>query len=297
MTNRGIMLKTARTRVCRSLKELSAWRNAAIGRIGLVPTMGALHEGHLQLIRRAKEDADLVIVSIFVNPLQFAPHEDFSKYPRTFDRDLSLCESEGVDAIFYPQADELVHGSSQQSVTTVVPPPALVETMEGKFRPGFFTGVATIVCKLFNAVRPDTAFFGEKDYQQLQVVKRMVADLNMPLAITAVPTVREHDGLALSSRNVYLNDEQRALAPILQKTLREVLDAIVAGTAVEAALTAGREKLSNISGISLQYLEACDGNTLESITAPTTPMAVLLAAKLGEVRLIDNIVQKGPAQH
>jgi len=282
--------KTACTKVCRSLSELRAWRQTAGGQIALVPTMGALHDGHITLIRQAKAQADIVVVSIFVNPLQFAPHEDYSKYPRTFERDLSLCEREGVDAIFHPSVDELYGTPSQQTTTTVVPPPSLTETMEGKFRPGFFTGVATVVCKLFTAVRPDTAFFGEKDYQQLQVVKRMVADLNMPIAIAAVPTVREGDGLALSSRNVYLNPEQRALAPLLQKTLVQIRDAISAGTTVNAALAEGRNKLNNTTGITLQYLEICDGNTLEPLNSPRKPMVVLLAAKLGDVRLIDNIV-------
>jgi pantoate--beta-alanine ligase len=285
----------AELRLCKSVEEYTQWRNAidasAAERIGFVPTMGALHEGHMALIAQAKGECEKVVVSIFVNPLQFAPHEDFSKYPRPFERDLKLCEEAGVDAVFCPQAEEL-YGSDREDVTKVVPPASLTELLEGTFRPGFFTGVATVVCKLFNIIRPNTAYFGEKDYQQLQVICRMVKDLNMPITIEPVAIVREKDGLALSSRNVYLSQEQRRLAPILNETLRQVRDAVLAGAEPETAVEEGRRKLSSTDGIALQYLELCDRTTLERAKKNTKDFVVLVAAKLGDVRLIDNVISR-----
>jgi len=286
----------ASTKVYETITQYRAWREglsagkAGSPTVGFVPTMGALHEGHMSLIARARQQCDKVAVSIFVNPLQFAPHEDFDRYPRPFEKDLAMCESMGVDAVFHPSVQELYGSGSVREGTTVVPAAALTATMEGAFRPGFFTGVATVVCKLFSIIRPTSAFFGEKDYQQLQVIKRMVADLNLPLTIEPVATMREHDGLAMSSRNVYLSPDQRAIAPALQRTLSTVRDEILAGVKPDAALENGRRTLNSQPGLIVQYLEAVNGETLEPIAGSQKSFVVLVAAKLGEVRLIDNLI-------
>lgn len=267
-------------------------RNATVKgeRVGFVPTMGALHEGHLSLMRAARNECDRVVASIFVNPLQFAPHEDFGKYPRTFQRDLELMSAEGVDAVFYPNEKEM-YPEGRESVTRVVPPCELADCLEGHFRPGFFTGVATVVAKLFNIVLPEAAFFGEKDYQQLLVVKRMVGDLNLPIQVTPVATVREADGLALSSRNVYLSEEERKIAPMLNRTLNFVKDAAQSGQlSLEAALEKGRADLKALPDVELQYLEARQADTFQPAAQFELPMVVVLAAKLKNVRLIDNVV-------
>jgi pantoate--beta-alanine ligase len=285
---------TAPSSVCETVQELRDWRQKLDGsdlKVGFVPTMGALHDGHAALIRRARAECDKVVVSVFVNPLQFAPHEDFDKYPRPFERDRELCDSLGVDCIFHPGTGELYANPSQQLTTTVVPPLSLTGTMEGAWRPGFFTGVATVVCKLFYLVRAHFAYFGEKDYQQLQVVKRLVSDISIDTVIVGLPTVRESDGLALSSRNVYLSTSQRAIAPALHKQLAELIQAVESGTPVQDALLSARQKLSAIPGIALQYLELCHADTLAPLERRAVkPMVALIAAKLGDVRLIDNIV-------
>ena len=287
-----------------SIDQYRLWRNnlsagseragrklGATVKVGVVPTMGALHEGHMSLIARARTECDYVVVTIFVNPLQFAPHEDFDKYPRTFEQDRKMCLEAGVDVIFHPCASE-IYADDRSNVTTIVPPESLTGKMEGSFRPGFFTGVATVVCKLFNIIQPHAAYFGEKDYQQLQVVKRMVRDLNMPISIEPVSTMRESDGLAMSSRNVYLTKEQRALAPVLNQTIRRVRDSVASGQSVQQSAEAGRAALRSCEGIVLQYLEVCDSETLESIDSTEKPFVVLVAAKLGDVRLIDNVVSR-----
>lgn len=284
-----------KTQVLDSVDAVRLWRRAATvagERVGFVPTMGALHEGHLSLMRAARKECDRVIASIFVNPLQFAPHEDFGKYPRTFDRDLQLMSQEGVDAVFYPNEKEM-YPEGRESVTRVVPPSELADCLEGHFRPGFFVGVATVVAKLFNIVLPEAAFFGEKDYQQLQVVKRLVHDLNLPIQVTPVATVREKDGLALSSRNVYLSEEERKFAPLLHRTLNWVKEAAQSGElSLEAALEKGRSDLRALEGVDLQYLEARHGETFQPIAQFELPTVILLAAKLKNVRLIDNVVAR-----
>jgi len=279
--------------VLECIDAVRLWRRTATiqgERVGFVPTMGALHEGHLSLMRAARSECDRVVASIFVNPLQFAPHEDFGKYPRTFERDLELMSQEGVDAVFYPNEKE-IYPEGRESVTRVSPPVELADCLEGYFRPGFFVGVATVVAKLFNIVLPEAAFFGEKDYQQLLVVKRMVHDLNLPIQVTPVPTVREKDGLALSSRNVYLSEAERKLAPLLNGTLNFVKDAAQSGElSLEAALEKGRKDLQAMDGIDLQYLEARHGETFQPAHEFELPTVILLAAKLKGVRLIDNVV-------
>jgi pantoate--beta-alanine ligase len=258
-------------------------------RVGLVPTMGALHAGHGELIKRARSESDFVVVWIFVNPLQFAPHEDLDRYPRTFPTDLQMCRELGADAIFHPSVSE-IYPEGVQETTKVVPPKRLAQHLEGVFRPHFFEGVATVVLKFFNILQPDQAYFGEKDYQQLTIVKQMVADLKLPIEIKAVATVREKDGLALSSRNVYLSEAERQIAPLLNKAIRSVGEAAQSGQGLKQALEAARAAVVQIPNAELQYLEACDANTLEPLNEFRLPMVTLVAAKLGNVRLIDNVI-------
>ncbi|CAL99754.1 pantothenate synthetase [Saccharopolyspora erythraea NRRL 2338] len=250
-------------------------------RITLVPTMGALHEGHLELIRRARRDSNsVVVVSIFVNPLQFGPGEDFTSYPRTFETDVEACRAEGVELVFAPDRDD-VYGPDPQ--ITVHPGP-LGDELEGASRPGHFAGVLTIVAKLLGIVRPDLALFGEKDYQQLVLIRRMARELNIDTAIQGIPIVRAPDGLALSSRNVYLSEEERGAALALSAALAAGAHAGREGA--EAVLRAAREVLATEPLVRLDYLELRD---TELGAAPAEGEArLLVAAKVGETRLIDN---------
>lgn len=286
------------TKVLTTAKDVHSWRVSLLQEnssasdkplIGLVPTMGALHKGHLELIRQARAACRNVIVSIFVNPAQFGPNEDFDKYPRTLEQDLKLCQQEGVDAIFHPGTDEIYpHG--QAETTRVVPPPFLEKTLLGEYRPQFFGGIATVVLRLFNIVQPDIAYFGEKDYQQLLVVRRLVSDLRMPVTIFGVPTVREEDGLACSSRNTLLTTQQRHLAPELYRVLCSVRDAVTSGSLpLSDAIARGSDELSTLPDVSLKYLVACDPSTLKRLESTAFPMVLLAAAKFGEVWLIDTL--------
>ena len=292
------MKTSVETRVLETVEDLRLWRASqrvseeAGGKavLGFVPTMGALHEGHLSLIRMAATECSRVVVSIFVNPLQFGPNEDFDKYPRSFEADVERCRQSGAHVVFHPTPAEFYAGGVDET-TRVVPPHALVNRLCGKFRTGHFEGVATVVMKLFALVEPDRAYFGEKDYQQLVIIKRMVADLNVPVTVVPVPTVREKDGLALSSRNAYLTDEQRSLAPRLHEALLCVRDQALSGKmSLEQALDQGRALIAATPDVCLQYLEVCDPDTLQPLSAPEVPMVVLAAAKLGNVRLIDNLI-------
>jgi pantoate--beta-alanine ligase len=256
--------------------------------LGLVPTMGALHAGHMQLVRRAVEECAYVAVSIFVNPLQFGPNEDYAKYPRPFEKDLQMCREAGVHAIFNPKADEF-YGANLKETTRVIPPQELLSRLDGIFRPGHFEGVATVVMKLFGTVEPTRAYFGQKDYQQLTIIQRMVKDLNVPLTIVPVATVRESDGLALSSRNVFLNPEQRQIAPELHRALCSVRDQSLDGKPLPIATAEQIDRLTKL-GFAVQYLEACDVKTLQPCTEAQTPMVILVAGKFGDVRLIDNLI-------
>jgi pantoate--beta-alanine ligase len=252
--------------------------------------MGALHAGHLSLISRAKDLNDNLAVSIFVNPLQFGPKEDFGSYPRTFESDLEHCRSLGVDTVFAPLTEE-IYPEGKDRCTNVVPPPFLAEVLEGHFRPGFFTGVATVVAKLFDIIQPDMAIFGEKDYQQLLIVKRLVRDLNMPLVIEGSTTVRANDGLALSSRNAYLTEEQRKLAPMIHKIMSDVVQQFKAKpNALKDLVEEGRGQFTKIPSIDLQYLEVRDAETLQEVSDFDRKVVLLAAAKIGNVRLIDNII-------
>jgi pantoate--beta-alanine ligase len=256
------------------------------GKVALVPTMGALHKGHLALIRQARRRADRVIVSIFVNPTQFAPNEDFASYPRTFERDVALLADLDIDLVWAPTAEVMY---PQGFATRVVPEGAASAGLEDKFRPHFFAGVATVVAKLFTQCRPDIALFGEKDYQQLKVVTRMARDLDLPVRVVGVPTVREADGLALSSRNVRLSPAERAVAPKLHRVLEECARRISSGEPPAAILGDGRRTLE-AAGFAVDYLEARDAESLMPLDpAAAGPIRLLVAARLGDTRLIDNL--------
>ena len=260
----------------------------ANGKRGVVMTMGALHEGHLELLKKARHDCDLVVATIFVNPLQFGPNEDFDRYPRTLDDDLKLCAEAGVDVVYAPAVEEVYPGG--QPIVKVTPGP-MGEVLEGAFRPGFFTGVLTIVNKLLNLTDPDTAFFGQKDAQQLALVRRMVLDLNMPVEIVGVPTVRDEDGLAKSSRNRYLSPEERTTALTLSRALfagqartADGADAVreAANAVLEPAVAAGR--------LDVDYLALVDPRDFSEVSPAFSGEAVLaVAARVGTTRLIDNL--------
>lgn len=260
---------------------------AAGKRIGFVPTMGALHEGHMTLVRRSKEECDYVVVSIFVNPTQFGPSEDFSKYPRTLESDANKCREAGVDLIFAPSAEEMY----PQGFNSWVDVGGVTEVLEGKSRPGHFRGVATVCTKLFNIVSPDFAFFGKKDHQQLQVIMKMVRDLNIRLQIVPVETVREDDGIAMSSRNRYLNPEERRAALVLSHSLAGAEKLFRSGERDTQAIRGIVEGIINSEPLAvIDYVEVVDAETLLPVEAIEQPVVVLLAVKIGSTRLIDNVV-------
>jgi pantoate--beta-alanine ligase len=254
--------------------------------IGLVPTMGYLHEGHRALIKRASEDCDRVIVSIFVNPLQFGPAEDFERYPRNMKRDRALCLKAGVDALFVPAAKEMYPADFQ----TYIEVEKLAQGLEGAARPGHFRGVATVVAKLFCACLPDAAYFGQKDYQQAAVIRQMVADLNFPLKIVVCPTVRERSGLAVSSRNSYLGEAERREAAVLYQALLRGAEKWKAKFPPEEVLRIVVDYIKNRSRFEVEYVEASDPKTLLPMREPGRPVVLSLAARLGKVRLIDNVL-------
>jgi pantoate--beta-alanine ligase len=265
-------------------RALAGWRRAG-ERVALVPTMGALHEGHLALVRLARTEAEKVVVSIFVNPTQFAPNEDFSAYPRTLDEDLTKLAGL-ADLVFTPAADEMYPPGSATTVS--VAGPATVG-LEDRFRPTHFAGVATVVAKLLVQALPDVAIFGEKDFQQLKVIARMARDLHLPVSIRGGVTEREPDGLALSSRNRYLSPAERARAPRLHRALREGAAAIRAGAAPNTAAAEAAAALA-AAGFAVDYVAARDAGTLEPVASPAAgPVRLLAAARLGRTRLIDNI--------
>jgi pantoate--beta-alanine ligase len=256
-------------------------------RIGLVPTMGALHAGHEKLIQTARAESDILAVSIFVNPLQFGPSEDYSRYPRPLDLDLVTCERNGVDVVFAPQVEEMY----PKPPVTSVEVGRLGEHLCGKFRPGHFRGVATVVLKLLNIVQPHAAYFGEKDMQQLMIIRRMVADFNVPVTIVGVPTVREPDGLALSSRNQYLTPEGRQAAPLLYRALQEAVIRIRSGERdVAAVREAGLRVLNTSSLIRVEYFEIVDADELQPVVEIADSIRIAATIWIGNTRLIDNIV-------
>lgn len=256
-------------------------------RVALVPTMGNLHAGHLALVEAARERDCHVVASIFVNPMQFGPGEDFERYPRTFEQDVASLRAAGCDTLFAPDVLEVYPGGLDSQ--TVVSVPELSELHCGASRPGHFNGVATVVCKLFNLVAPDHAFFGRKDYQQLLIIRKMVEDLCMPVCITGVPTVREADGLALSSRNGYLDAAQRSAAPALYRALCETAQALEAGTASFTELEQASANALRSAGFKPDYFTICHARTLLPATPYDKDLVILAAAWLGDTRLIDNL--------
>jgi pantoate ligase / CMP/dCMP kinase len=265
--------------------------DSRLGHIGLVPTMGALHQGHQSLIQRARKENAIAIVSIFVNPLQFGPTEDFSQYPRTLAQDLALCQQCGVDAVFLPEAADLV---SSSPITQVVPPVNLTEGLCGRSRPNHFQGVATIVLKLLNLVQPDRAYFGRKDAQQLAIIQQLVRDLNVPTTIVPCPIVREANGLALSSRNQYLTADQRQQALALSQGLKQAEALFNTGVKDRNSIVKMIETtVAETSGVQVEYIEVVDPQTLEPLEQLDPTGLVAIAARIGNTRLIDNIVLDG----
>ncbi|MBU0503950.1 MAG: pantoate--beta-alanine ligase [Candidatus Omnitrophota bacterium] len=257
--------------------------------IGFVPTMGALHPGHLSLIRGARKDNQAVFVSIFVNPIQFGPREDLSKYPRPIKKDIALCNKEGVDFIFYPSFKSMY----PDGFDTYVNVPGLTEGLCGKFRPGHFKGVTTVVNKLFNLIQPDIAYFGQKDYQQALAVKKMAEDLSMPLAVKVAPTIREKDGLAMSSRNKYLNPSERKDAVLLYRGLKLARNLINKGNHnCVSVINSVRKFLKQGRTISVQYISIVDLKNIEPALILKGKVLIALAVYAGKTRLIDNIIVK-----
>ena len=256
-------------------------------RLGFVPTMGALHEGHLSLVRAARSSCDALAASIFVNPTQFAPNEDLAKYPRSFERDRELLGREGVELLFAPSVEEMYPAGAVTWVTVE----GLSDKLDGRSRPGHFRGVATVVAKLFHIVEPDAAFFGQKDAAQVAVIRRMVRDLNLPLEIVVCPIVRESDGLAMSSRNAYLDADQRKRALALHRSLTRVQRMADGGQRKTSELVAaGRAEFAGESSVRLDYLEIVDPDTLDPVDSISGGALVAVAAFVGSTRLIDNIL-------
>jgi pantoate--beta-alanine ligase len=263
---------------------LLPWR-AAGQSIALVPTMGALHAGHMALVEAANAKADRVVASIFVNPLQFGPNEDLERYPRQEAEDARLLEHHGCDLLWMPTADQLY----PQGFATSVSVAGVSERWDGAARPGHFDGVATVVAKLFTAVRPDMAFFGEKDFQQLAVIRRMESDLGLGVEVHGIPTVRDPDGLALSSRNAYLSPDERGRALALPRALEQAREAILAGEPVETALGNAKARLAQAGFTPIDYVALVDAESLEPLDKPDGEMRLIAAAVMGTTRLIDNV--------
>jgi len=277
-------------KICKTIQEIRLACGAARGagkRLGFVPTMGALHEGHLSLVRAARQSCDTVAVSIFVNPTQFGANEDLAKYPRNFERDCELLEKEKVDLAFVPTVEEMYPAGAVSWVTVE----GLSDRLDGRSRPGHFRGVATVVAKLFHIVAPDAAFFGEKDAAQVGIIRRMVRDLNFPVEIVACPIVREADGLAMSSRNIYLNSQERQQALALYRSLTKVKGLWATGEKDPGKLAqAGREEVLQAPAVQLDYFELVDAATLEPVRESSAGTLVAVAAWVGSTRLIDNLL-------
>jgi pantoate--beta-alanine ligase len=277
-------MKTART--IAELRRALAHARARGENVGFVPTMGALHEGHLSLVRTAKHRCRCVVVSIFVNPAQFAPNEDLSRYPRTPEKDAELLTQEGTSILFSPSEKEMY----EPSPSVWVDVEGLSERNEGRVRPGHFRGVATVVAKLFNIVQPDVAFFGQKDAAQLAVIRRMVRELRYPIEVVGCPIMREADGLAMSSRNVYLSSEERKQAAVLSRSLRAAEAAFRSGVTDGKALTAAVESELRTERVQIDYVELLDPDTLLPVAQVAQPTLLAIAARVGTTRLLDNIV-------
>jgi pantoate--beta-alanine ligase len=281
-------------KIIQTARSMTAWserlRREGVT-IGFVPTMGALHDGHRSLIRAARLQCDALVVSIFVNPAQFSPTEDLSAYPRPIARDRALCREEGVDACFEPTARVMYPEGFQTTVTV----PALARRWEGEARPHHFAGVATVVTKLFGIVQPHLALFGQKDYQQAALVRQLVEDLNLSVTIQVCPTVREQDGLAMSSRNVYLSAVERRIAPLLSQALQAGKQTILGGMNDVAAIERiMRQTIERTPAIHVEYLAACDPDSLEPLSVISARAVLLGAVRIGSIRLIDNLLVKLP---
>lgn len=275
--------------VLRTIKELDAWRGGLpTANLGFVPTMGALHAGHLSLVAASRASSDVTVASIFVNPAQFGPNEDLEKYPRPLDEDLHLLESEGADAVFVPSVETIY----PPDFSTFVEETRLSQHLCGPFRPGHFRGVATVVVRLLNLIRPDAAFFGQKDYQQVLIIARVARDLGLGVAILMRPTVREPDGLAMSSRNRYLSPEERKAATLVYRSLQTASEAMSAGEMeAESLQRIGRCVLAADPLIGVQYWEVADRRTLEPVqTAVGEETLLATAVRIGKTRLIDNVL-------
>jgi pantoate--beta-alanine ligase len=272
------------------IETIAAFRRARarFERLGLVPTMGYLHEGHLSLVRQARADCGAVAVSIFVNPIQFSPREDLSRYPRDLERDLRLLSQEHVELVFAPSVAEMY----PEGFSTVVDVQKVTETLEGAARPGHFQGVATVVCKLFNIAQPTRAYFGQKDAQQAVVVRKMVRDLDMPLDVVTVPTVREPDGLAMSSRNVYLSPEERQAATVLYRALTAARERYISGERSASALRCAMRQVLEAEPLARpEYISVADRQTLQELEELSADGALLsMAVRIGVTRLIDNLI-------
>ena len=281
-------------KICATIPEARfAGRDVRSGRkrLGLVPTMGALHEGHLSLVRAAKAECDAVAVSIFVNPAQFGPTEDLSKYPRQFERDCQLLEKEGIDILFAPPVQEIYPSGTTGGAVTWVTVDGLSDKLDGRTRPGHFRGVTTIVAKLFNIIEPAAAFFGQKDAAQLAVIRRMVVDLNFPIEIIAGAIVREPDGLAMSSRNAYLNQQERGRALLLLRSLQRAREQFDAGERIAVELiSVGKKVFVGEPGVALDYFELVDPDTLDAVERVSKKTLIAVAAYIGSTRLIDNVL-------
>lgn len=274
-------------KLVRTVSSLRAMVKELPGRVALVPTMGNLHEGHLTLVRAARKRADHVVVSIFVNPLQFSSGEDIDTYPRTLQRDIELLEAEETDLVFVPEVADIYPGD--MSVHTRIEVPGISDLLCGASRPGHFVGVATVVCKLFNMVQPDMALFGNKDYQQLMVIRRMVKDLSIPVQVIGVDTVRAEDGLAMSSRNGYLDEQERLQAPAIYQTMQLVADKLRSGERDFAELELFAKERITARGLRPDYFSIRRAVDLELPTAEEEKLVILVAAYLGSARLIDNL--------
>lgn len=261
--------------------------------VGLIPTMGALHEGHLSLVRRAKSECEVAVATIFVNPTQFAPNEDFSKYPRTLDADLQLLASADCDLVFVPSREEMY----PPDASTFIEPPQVAQPLEGVFRPAHFRGVATVVLKLFNIIPADKAYFGQKDFQQALVIQHMAADLNLPVQVVVCPIIREADGLAMSSRNRYLSSSERGQALALSRALHLVQEQASRGVRDASVLKGQMEEVLESAGIErVDYATIADQKTLAEVTLLDSPAVALIAAFVGTTRLIDNCLLPGDGQ-
>jgi pantoate--beta-alanine ligase len=273
--------------IAKTIAEMKALRMKGFGSVGFVPTMGYLHEGHLALVKQARAENSIVVASIFINPTQFGPNEDFKAYPRDTERDLAMLRKERTDIVFMPSAEEMY----PESFSSWVEVGKITDRLEGNYRPGHFKGVATVVAKLFNIVEPTRAYFGQKDAQQVLVIKKMVADLNMNLEVIVAPTVRESDGLAMSSRNIYLNPQERQAATVLFKALTLARNLWKKG---ERNAEAIRQQMTSLISkeplTKIEYVSIADAQTLEELSKIDGPALASLAVRVGKTRLIDNIV-------